>query len=221
MKKTLALLVALAGVFTSTAQAQDAKAGEKKVAMCIGCHGIPGYKANFPQVYKVPMIAGQNAKYIATALTEYRGGDRRHPTMRAIAASLSDADIADVAAYYESLGKKVQTAPVPAMLESPVPEALKAKLTACTACHGANFNTPNDPSIPRLSGQHADYLAQALRAYQIGGDAGDTRHPIVGRVNATMSGMAKTLSEAELHQVADYLAGLPGELHTVPQSRTR
>ena len=69
--------------------------------MCIGCHGIPGYQASFPEVHKVPMISGQNAKYIAAALAAYKKGERKHPTMRAIAASLSDQDMADLAAYYE------------------------------------------------------------------------------------------------------------------------
>ena len=74
-----------------------------KVSMCIGCHGIPGYKATFPELYHVPMIAGQNAKYIETALNEYKKGARSHPTMDAIAGSLSDQDIADLAAYYSNL----------------------------------------------------------------------------------------------------------------------
>ncbi|HEX4326647.1 MAG TPA: cytochrome c [Burkholderiales bacterium] len=71
-----------------------------KAAMCIGCHGIPGYKMAFPHVYHVPMIAGQNPKYIENALKAYRSGERKHPTMRSIASSLSDADIAELAAYY-------------------------------------------------------------------------------------------------------------------------
>ncbi|MEN4917610.1 cytochrome c [Achromobacter spanius] len=74
-----------------------------KVSMCIGCHGIEGYKATFPELYHVPMIAGQNAKYIETALNEYKKGARSHPTMDAIAGSLSDQDIADLAAYYSNL----------------------------------------------------------------------------------------------------------------------
>lgn len=64
--------------------------------MCIGCHGIAGYQASFPEVYKVPMISGQSAAYIAAALDAYRKGDRHHPTMRGVAESLSDQDIADV-----------------------------------------------------------------------------------------------------------------------------
>ncbi|SAI33386.1 cytochrome [Bordetella ansorpii] len=74
-----------------------------KVSMCIGCHGIPGYKASFPELYHVPMIAGQNARYIEAALNEYKKGARSHPTMDAIAGSLSDQDIADLAAYYSNL----------------------------------------------------------------------------------------------------------------------
>ncbi|MFM7503339.1 MAG: c-type cytochrome [Betaproteobacteria bacterium] len=91
-----------AQVHAQQAAGGDAKAGADKRSQCIGCHGIPGYKASFPRVYNVPMIAGQNAKYIEAALTAYRKGDRPHPTMRGIAGSLSDADIADLAAYYAS-----------------------------------------------------------------------------------------------------------------------
>ena len=68
--------------------------------MCIGCHGIPGYKATFPEVFRVPMIGGQSAKYIEGALIAYKKGDRKHPSMRGVALGLSDQDIADVAAYY-------------------------------------------------------------------------------------------------------------------------
>ena len=78
-------------------------AARNKVSMCIGCHGLPGYRSSFPEVYTVPMIAGQNAKYIETALNEYKSGSRSHLTMVGIAKSLSEQDIADVAAYYSNL----------------------------------------------------------------------------------------------------------------------
>ena len=102
MKKLFALL-ALAGVAQISAAADikgDAKAAENKVAMCIGCHGIPGYKASFPEVYRVPVLGGQSEKYVASALSAYKKGERNHPTMRGIAAGLSDQDITDLAAYY-------------------------------------------------------------------------------------------------------------------------
>ena len=72
--------------------------------MCQGCHGIEGWRTAFPEVYHVPRIAGQNEAYIASALREYRAGDRSHPSMRAIASSLSDQDIANLAAYYAQGG---------------------------------------------------------------------------------------------------------------------
>ena len=145
MKKLLQISLALATAFGAfSAQAQDVKAGEKKIAMCIGCHGIPGYQASFPEIHKVPMIAGQNAKYIVAALQAYAKGDRKHPTMRGIAGSLSEQDMADVAAFYE------QQAKLPAAPESiPAAPANVAELLtkgACVSCHGANFSKPIDPT---------------------------------------------------------------------------
>ncbi len=81
----------------------DIESGRQKISMCIGCHGIPGYKASFPEVYSVPMIAGQNEQYIIVALRAYANGDRSHPTMNAISGSLSEQDMADLAAYYANL----------------------------------------------------------------------------------------------------------------------
>ena len=102
MKKLLAVLVlaACGGSALAADIVGNPKAAPNKIEMCIGCHGIPGYKASFPEVYQVPMIGGQSAKYIESALHAYKKGDRKHPSMRGIAASLSDQDIADVAAYY-------------------------------------------------------------------------------------------------------------------------
>jgi cytochrome c553 len=102
MKKLFALLalVSVAQMTVATEIKPDAKAAEAKIAMCIGCHAIPGYKAVYPEVYQVPMIGGQSAKYIENALKAYRKGDRKHPSMRGIAGSLTDQDIADLALYY-------------------------------------------------------------------------------------------------------------------------
>jgi len=81
----------------------NAEAARSKVSMCIGCHGIEGYKASFPEVYHVPKIAGQNADYIVAALKDYASGARTFPSMEAIAQTLSEQDMADLAAYYSSL----------------------------------------------------------------------------------------------------------------------
>ena len=214
MKKLLQISLALATAFGAfAAQAQDVKAGEKKVAMCIGCHGIVGYQASFPEIHKVPMIAGQNAKYIVSALQAYAKGDRKHPTMRGIAGSLSEQDMNDVAAFYE------QQAKLPAAGESiPAAPANVAELLtkgACVSCHGANFSKPIDPRYPKLAGQQPDYLTVALKAYKT------EKNPQVGRGNAIMAGQVKQFSNAELKAIAGYIATLPTELATVPQSKMR
>jgi cytochrome c553 len=85
------------------APAGDAEAAKAKISMCAGCHGIPDYKTAYPHVYHVPMIEGQQPVYIVNALQAYKSGARSHPSMRGIAQSLSDQDMADLAAYYSSL----------------------------------------------------------------------------------------------------------------------
>jgi cytochrome c553 len=86
---------------TGTAQAAgDPAAGKQKNTMCIGCHGIEGYRTSYPTVYHVPRIGGQHAEYIVKALQAYKTDARSHPSMKAIAASLSQQDIEDLAAYY-------------------------------------------------------------------------------------------------------------------------
>lgn len=211
-----ALVVACATAFPAIAQDQgDIKAGEKKIAMCIGCHGIKGYQASFPEVYKVPMISGQSAKYLVSALTAYKKGERKHPTMRGVADNLTEQDMADIGAYYEAHGK------VPGAQELPKAPDGSAQVTAliqkggCTSCHGDSFNKPIDPSYPKIAGQHADYLFVALKSYKSEG------HATWGRSNGVMGGIAKQYSNAELKEMANYLSKLPGELKTVPQSKFR
>ena len=221
MNKLLTTMFALAvACVTVSAQAQkitgNAEAGAKKTAMCVGCHGIIGYQASFPEIHKVPMIAGQSATYIVSALTQYKGGERKHPTMRAIADSLSEQDMADLGAYYGQLGLKEGDAP-PATAKAPSDkvQALisRDKDNACTKCHGANFNTPNDGTVPKLAGQYADYLFVALKSYKA------QNHAQLGRSNGVMSGQAKKYTNPEIKELAAYISSLPGELKTVPESR--
>ena len=218
MKKLLRTLLtgsALVAAALPAAQAQDAKAGEKKAAMCIGCHGIPGYQSSFPEVYKVPMISGQSPQYIISALNAYAKGERKFPTMHSIAISLSEQDKADLAAYYASNGG--ETAKLTEQL-SVQPSAQAAELLKkgnCVSCHGANLSKPIDPSYPKLAGQHADYLYHALKSYQT------QKNPQVGRSNPIMMGMAAPFTRDELLTLSDYIASLPGELKTVTQPHFR
>ena len=104
-KKILFAALALAAapaLAQQAAPAGDPAEAHKKIAMCEGCHGIPGYRTAYPDVYHVPKLGGQSAVYISNALNAYKSGQRKHPSMRGIAASLSDKDIADLAAYYSA-----------------------------------------------------------------------------------------------------------------------
>ena len=212
-----ALAIVVSSVTFSVAAQEikgDAKAGQSKAATCIGCHGIVGYQASFPEIYKAPMIAGQAAKYISNSLLAYQKDERKHPTMKAIAASLSEQDMADLAAFYSQLGV-VAGFTLP---EKPAKEpsaAVGALITkgACISCHGANFAKPIDPSYPKIAGQHADYLTVALKAYKTEGNAK------VGRSNGVMAGIAKQYSNAEIKAMAGYIGSLPGDLKTVPQRK--
>ena len=209
------LFVACATSYVNAQEAGDAKLGATKIAMCIGCHGIKGYQASFPEVYKVPKISGQTAAYIVSALTAYQKGDRKHPTMKSIAASLTAKDMADIAAYYESHGKDS----APAVPEKAAdPSGKVAELVAkgaCTSCHGANLNKPMVPGYPKIAGQYKDYVYVALKSYKIENQA------TWGRNNGVMGGIAKQFSLEELKELAAYVNQQQGDLQTVPQSKVR
>ena len=218
MNAKLSFVLAFAAACVTTAAVAqelkgDAQAGSTKIAMCIGCHGIKGYQASFPEVYKVPMISGQGAKYIAASLNAYKTGERKHPTMRGIAQSLTDQDIADISAYYEQHGTAVAVPDKAAEAKGKAAELLAKG--ACVSCHGPNLNKPIDPSYPKIAGQYGDYLFVALKAYKT------DNNPKVGRANGIMGGVVKQFSNAELKELAGYVSALPGELKTVPQSKFR
>jgi cytochrome c553 len=214
-KKLIALFVFGVASVTGTTYAQevkgDALAGETKSAMCYGCHGIKGYHASFPEIHRVPKISGQSAKYIVSALTAYKKGERRHPSMKGVATTLSDQDMADLAAYYSGLGGGSKAADV-----LPTPSVEVAALLnkgACVSCHGANLSKPTDPSYPKIAGQHADYLYVALKAYK------QEKGTVVGRANPIMGGVAKQFDTKELKLISNYLGSLDSDLETTTHGR--
>jgi cytochrome c553 len=106
--RTILGAMLLAVIAAAQAQGEvkgDAQRAKAKISLCIGCHGIPDYRTAYPDVYRVPMIAGQNPAYLVKALAAYKSGERNHPSMRAIARSLSAQDMADVAVYYGTAAK--------------------------------------------------------------------------------------------------------------------
>src|SRR5262249_50190505 len=97
----LAVSAITAAVLSASAWAEgDPARGRARAQMCEGCHGIPDYRTAYPEVYPVPKLGEQQAPYIVKSLQDYKSGARKHPTMRGIAATLNDQDMADLAAYY-------------------------------------------------------------------------------------------------------------------------
>lgn len=174
----------------------DPERGHKLAYTCMGCHGIDNYKNAYPN-YSVPKLGGQHATYILAALAEYASKARWHPTMRGVAATLSDQDKADIAAYFEG--------PEPVVSKGAPVGTLPAAGQACVACHGPD-GVGILPEYPLIAGQHQDYLRQALRDYRSG-----------KRQNAIMNGFAATLTDADIRALAAYFSQQPG-LHT-PHAR--
>jgi cytochrome c553 len=213
---TVATLLGASATVSAQEIKGDAKVGQSKAAMCIGCHGIIGYQASFPEIYKVPKISGQSAKYIVSALNAYKKGERKHPTMRGVAESLSDQDMADLGAYYSAHGVVEGATLATKPSKEPSPQvAVLLKKAACISCHGENFAKPISPDYPKIAGQHSDYLYVALKAYKTEGN------PQIGRSNGVMAGMVKQFSNNELKEISKYVSSLDGDLKTVPQSKFR
>lgn len=215
MKKLMAGLLAavcLSPIYSVHAQQGDAQAGSQKNALCIGCHGIKGYHTGFPEVYRVPMLSGQGAGYIVSALNDYKTGARKHPSMATTALSLTAQDMADLGAYYESTALPAETPAKP--IDASVGAALVEK-GGCIACHGAGLAKPIAPTYPKIAGQHADYVYAALRAYKT------ENKPQIGRNNPIMGGIVKQFSDKELKEIARYVESLPTTMQTIQPNRFR
>jgi cytochrome c553 len=210
-----AAALALAAFVPSFAQAQtapppplnpitlkgDAQHGAVIAETCYGCHGIPESHNAYPS-YLVPKLGGQNAEYITVALQGYRRGTRAHETMQAQASTLSDQDIADIAAYFASLpgeghaGRSDATAAQVA--------AGKEKSTTCVQCHGQD-GVAAAPQWPNLGGQHESYLIQALTEYKDG-----------QRNDMLMGPLASMLDAEAIEDIAAFFAAQP-HLHNTPR----
>lgn len=192
MRITLWMLITMGiySVLPIAAQAEeDPMAGKYKFSTCEGCHGIPGYTNVYP-TYHVPKLGGQHAEYIISALKAYKTGNRKHETMHANAATLSEQDMADIAAYLSGIASST-TSPTPAMGN---PSAGKKKSATCQTCHGTDGNS-SDPQFPRLAGQYVDYMVNALEGYETG-----------QRDNPIMRGMVKDLSPQDYADISAYFA---------------
>lgn len=179
--------------------AGDAAAGKAKAAACASCHGADGNSAN-PEW---PKLAGQHDKYLAKQLANFKAGDRSNPMMSPMAAPLSDQDMADIAAYFSSQTLNLGKAD-PALVEAG--EKLyrggnaTSGVAACMACHGPNGMGNPQANFPRLSGQHAAYTVNQLKAFRAGDRSNDA-----GKM---MQNIAARMTDDEMKAVASYIEGL-------------
>ena len=196
----LALSAIVAGAVGVARAEGNAARGKDLAYTCLGCHAVENYKNVYP-TYSVPKLTGQSAAYIAAALHGYQSGDRSHGTMHAHAASLSDQDIDDIAAFLGSEPLK-QTGKAP---DAGVPQAAQV----CVACHCVD-GVAVLPDYPSLAGQHADYIERALEEYRKG-----------ARKNPIMAGFVSTLSAADIKTVAAYYSSQSPGLETVARRASR
>lgn len=157
---------------------------------CLGCHGIEGQRNAYPS-YRVPRLGGQKSEYIEAALNAYRAGTRPHPTMKAQASSLTDADVDNLVAWLGGFGEAADK--VTAEQVAGVPAA-----QICVTCHGVDGASVK-PAPPTLSGQQEDYLVHALNGYKDGARSG-----------SVMSAFAATLTDADIKLIAGFYASQDG-----------
>ncbi|MDD5036208.1 MAG: c-type cytochrome [Methylococcaceae bacterium] len=199
MKKTTIMVLAFtAAVFAGQVGAQgDASAGKAKSESCAGCHGEDG-NANAPIF---PKLAGQHASYLVKQLHEFKSQKRLEPTMNAMAASLSDADIADMSAWFAQHRVKPEQAEKNALGERIYRSGIAAKaVPACSACHGPTGAGNPSSVYPALGGQYPAYIGKTLHDYKAGERNNDP--------NEIMRTIANRLNEEEINALADYISGL-------------
>jgi len=201
-KSVMLMLAALVGLVAPQfllAQEGDAAAGQGKSALCATCHGADGNS----EIPMNPKLAGQGYKYLLKQLTEYKSGARENAVMSGIAATLSEQDMADLAAWYSSQEVTLEGAD-PELLE--LGESLyrygnsEIGVAACSACHGPKGKGVAPAGFPSLSGQHAEYTRTQLEYFRSGERNNDA--------NAMMRMTAERLTDAELEAVSSYVSGL-------------
>ena len=182
-------VVLMLGLSNGVLAEGDTERGAFLADTCTGCHGIEYYKNAYPTYY-VPKLGGQNAEYIVAALNGYKNEERTHPTMRSQAASMTQQDMEDIAAFFASKGEVRTGDPV-----GSEPETAKK---SCRSCHGET-GISIVGLYPNLAGQHSDYLNVALADYKNG-----------KRSNAIMAAFAATLSEEQIEELSNFYSSQSG-----------
>ncbi len=197
--KIAAVLLAMSGLLVFTAEAGDAQAGKSKSAVCAACHGADGNSTNAAW----PSLAGQHSSYIYKQLTDFKAGRREDATMTAMVAALSDQDMKDLAAYYES--QRAKAVAFDGDLISTGESIYRGGITetsvaACMGCHSPSGRGNGPAGWPSLRGQHPEYIYAQLNNFKQGLRTNDNGN--------MMRNVAARMSEKEMKSVAAYIAGI-------------
>jgi cytochrome c553 len=201
MKASLfgAMILALSGLITITANAADIEAGKTKSAVCAACHGADGNSSNAAW----PSLAGQHATYIYKQLIDFKEGRRNDATMTGMVALLNDEDMKNIAAYFESQQPKTVAfdPEMIAMGESIYRGGItETSVAACMGCHSPSGLGNGPAGWPSLKGQYPEYLVTQLQNFKQGSRANDS-----GKM---MRNVAARMSDMEMKSVAAYIAGI-------------
>jgi len=189
----------------------DASAGKDKAAACAGCHGADGN--SYPGMGKFPKLAGLGEKYLDKQINDIKSGERTVVAMTGMLDTLSEQDIADIAAHYNAQTRTLDGSKDDAKILERGENLYRAGnletgVPACTGCHSPAGNGNSPAGYPALGGQSAEYIASQLRAFRTA--AHDAEDP-AGRSNdegSVMRGVSAYMSEQEIIAVANYIAGL-------------
>ena len=212
MKKSIVSILCLAALFgAQQAVAADASAGKAKAAACGGCHGADG---NSPAA-SFPKLAGLGEKYLIKQMQDIRDGARPVVEMTGQLDNMSEEDIADIAAYYDSQNRQLSGARDITLAGSDMTadEVLRfgervyrggnieTGVSSCTGCHSPSGNGNTPAGYPALGGQHADYIEKQLRLFRNNERTNDGESKV-------MQGVAAQMNDKEIKAVANYISGL-------------
>lgn len=193
-------LLCAAGAHAAAPEGQgSAEEGQAKSTTCVACHGVNGNSPN-PEW---PNIAGQHAPYMFKQLQAFKSGERQNPLMTPIAMTLSEDDMADLAAFYETqtlTGLEANPDQVEVGQRLYRGGDLDTNVAACTGCHGPRGQGNPTALYPAIQGQHATYIAAQLRAFRAGTRQTDP--------SGMMRDVARTMSDDQIDALAAYVQGL-------------
>ncbi|MEQ5815903.1 cytochrome c4 [Marinobacter sp. NFXS11] len=201
MKKLIAGVVLGVGLTAMAHGAGDPQAGEQNAAVCAGCHGQGGAK---PVMGVYPKLSGLGEKYLYRQLVAIKSKERNIPEMTGILDNMSDQDLQDLAAYFDSQEMVVSQADPDLVDQGSALYRggnLATGVPACAGCHNPQGNGNAPAGYPALGGQNAEYLTKQLKAYREG-----TRN--AGSNAAIMMDVASKLTDAEIEAVSSYISGL-------------